>query len=98
MQIGLVAIARAIVGEPKVLVLDEATSALDSESEGVVQKAIDLLTKSQGVTCITIAHRLSTIRDCNMIAVVEKGSIVEKGTHDELMKLNGHYAGLVDSA
>ena len=93
-----VAIARAIVGEPKVLVLDEATSALDSESEGVVQKAIDLLTKSQGVTCITIAHRLSTIRDCNMIAVVEKGSIVEKGTHDELMKLNGHYAGLVDSA
>ena len=90
-----VAIARAIVSEPKVLLLDEATSALDSESEGVVQAAIDALAKDQGMTCITIAHRLSTIRDCNKIAVVDKGTIVEEGTHEGLMAMKGQYADLV---
>jgi ATP-binding cassette subfamily B (MDR/TAP) protein 1 len=80
-----IAIARAIIKNPAVLLLDEATSALDTESERIVQKALDdLLAKSKRTT-IVIAHRLSTIRNADKIAVVDKGRIVEEGTHDELM-------------
>merc|ERR1712159_432909 len=82
-----VAIARAMVKNPAVLLLDEATSALDTESERVVQKALDdLLTKRQR-TSIVIAHRLSTIRDADKIFVVDEGKVVEEGTHDELMSI-----------
>jgi len=88
-----IAIARAIIKNPSVLLLDEATSALDTESEGVVQAALDNLRVTQKRTTIVIAHRLSTIRNADKIAVVDKGKIVEEGTHDELMDkgLEGRY-------
>merc|ERR1711896_114036 len=83
--------ARAMVKDPAVLLLDEATSALDTESERVVQAALDdLLTKHKRTTII-IAHRLSTIRNADKICVVNDGAIVEEGTHDELVKLGGVY-------
>ena len=88
-----VAIARAIVKDPKILLLDEATSALDAESERVVQDALDRL--MVGRTTVVVAHRLSTIRDADTIAVVYKGHIVEQGTHQELVGMNGSYARLV---
>jgi ATP-binding cassette subfamily B protein len=87
------AIARAVLRDPPVLVLDEATSALDTQTEQAVQRAIDAL--SQGRTTITIAHRLSTIRDADEIIVLDHGEIAERGTHDELLALGGHYAALV---
>lgn len=89
------AIARALLRDPKVLLLDEATSALDSQSERVVQDALDRA--KQGRTTFTIAHRLSTIRDSNQIFVVGAGAIVERGTHDELIKLGGLYTNLEKS-
>jgi ATP-binding cassette subfamily B protein len=88
------AIARAVLRDPPILVLDEATSALDTQTEQAVQQAID--TVSAGRTTITIAHRLSTIRDADEILVLDQGEIVERGTHDELLTLGGHYAALVN--
>jgi ATP-binding cassette subfamily B protein len=88
------AIARAVLRDPPVLVLDEATSALDTQTELAVQEAIDAA--SAGRTTITIAHRLSTIRDADEIIVLDHGEIVERGSHTELLALGGHYAALVN--
>ncbi|KAL4224048.1 hypothetical protein ACF0H5_017505 [Mactra antiquata] len=88
-----VAIARALIMDPKILLLDEATSALDAESEHLVQEAIDRAMK--GRTIIVIAHRLSTVRDASKVVVIDKGQIVEVGTHDELLCANGVYKKLV---
>ncbi|MFF5801882.1 ABC transporter ATP-binding protein [Streptomyces sp. NPDC012746] len=88
------AIARAILRDPPILVLDEATSALDTQTEQAVQAAIDAA--SAGRTTITVAHRLSTIRDADEIIVLERGRVAERGTHDELLGLGGHYATLVN--
>ena len=91
------AIARTVLRNPPVLILDEATSALDNETERAVQTALDDL--ARGRTTIAIAHRLSTIRDADQILVLDAGRIVERGTHDELVRLGGRYAALLsDSA
>lgn len=87
-----IAIARAILKNPRILILDEATSALDTESEKLVQDALDKL--MAGRTSFVIAHRLSTILQADMIIVMEKGQIVEQGSHEELLKLDGLYSGL----
>ncbi|KAH6779028.1 ABC transporter family protein [Perilla frutescens var. hirtella] len=87
-----IAIARAIIRNPVMLLLDEATSALDSESEKLVQNALDQA--SMGRTTLVVAHKLSTIKNADSIAVVSGGSIVEIGTHNELIEMNGHYARL----
>src|SRR4051794_21655950 len=90
-----IAIARAIVKDPKILLLDEATSALDTQSEGIVQDALDKASKNR--TTIVIAHRLSTIRNATKIVVMNNGVIVETGTHDELMSKKGNYFKLVET-
>lgn len=87
-------IARAVLKNPEILILDEATSALDTESERLVQEALNTLLK--GRTSVVIAHRLSTIRNADKIIVIDKGRIAESGTHNELMELNGIYAKLIE--
>ena len=86
-------IARAILKNPTILVLDEATSALDSASENLVQEALEKLMQDR--TSLVIAHRLSTIQKADTIVVLDKGKIVEQGSHKELMQANGAYATLV---
>jgi len=87
-----IAIARAILKNPRILILDEATSALDTESERLVQDALENLMKNR--TSLVIAHRLSTVRNADLICVFHEGQIIEKGTHDELIAVNGRYKRL----
>ena len=89
-----IAIARALLANPRILILDEATSSLDSESEALIQEGLNRL--RQGRTTFVIAHRLSTIRSADQILVVEAGAILERGTHDELIEINGRYKQLYD--
>ena len=84
-----ISIARAVLKNPPIMVLDEATSALDPESEKLVQDALEKMTKNR--TSIVIAHRLSTVKNADHIAVLDKGQIIEKGNHNELMKLKRVY-------
>ena len=88
-----IAIARAILKDPKILLLDEATSALDAESENLVQEALHFLMR--GRTTIVVAHRLSTIRDSDLILVLDKGVIVERGRHQDLLVKRSHYFNLI---
>lgn len=89
-----IAIARALLADPRILILDEATSSLDSESEALIQEGLNRLRK--GRTTFVIAHRLSTIRSADQILVVEAGEILERGTHDDLISMNGRYKQLYD--
>ncbi len=90
-----IAIARALISDPRILIFDEATSALDYESENIIMQNIEPI--AEGRTMVMIAHRLSTVRNCDAIIVIEKGKIVEAGSHDELLKRNGVYAKLYQS-
>ncbi|MBY0425956.1 MAG: ATP-binding cassette domain-containing protein, partial [Cytophagales bacterium] len=88
----LVSFVRAMVYNPKILVLDEATSSVDSETEEIIQVAIEKMMK--GRTSLVIAHRLSTIQKADRILVLDKGEIVEQGKHEELLAMNGYYTQL----
>ena len=90
----LISFIRAYVYNPKILVLDEATSSIDTESEKMIQNAVDILTK--GRTSIIIAHRLATIQKADKIIVMDKGEIIEMGSHQELLRLNGQYKRLFE--
>ena len=89
-----IAIARAILMKPKILILDEATSSLDNKSEKKVLKALDNICK-KNITTIVISHKLSTIKNSDLIYAMKEGKIIEKGTHKELLEMNGYYAGLI---
>jgi ATP-binding cassette subfamily B (MDR/TAP) protein 1 len=92
-----IAIARALALQPRILLLDEATSALDAESEHVVQEALEKAMGGQGRTTMVIAHRLSTVKSADVVAVIDKGALVERGTHDELLAMpDGVYRALVE--
>jgi ATP-binding cassette subfamily B protein len=90
----LISFARAIAHSPAILVLDEATANIDTETEKLVQYSIERITRRR--TAILIAHRLSTVRGCDMIYVISDGKITEQGRHEELMEIDGTYAGLVN--
>ena len=90
-----IAIARAILNNPRILILDEATSALDTESEFLIQQALNRLVK--GRTTFAIAHRLSTLRDADRLVVIDKHGVAEIGTHNELLEKQGIYYGLVNA-
>jgi ATP-binding cassette, subfamily B, multidrug efflux pump len=89
----LLSFARALAAGPDVLILDEATASIDSESEARIQKALRLVLRDR--TCLVVAHRLSTVRNADQILVMEGGRIVEQGNHQELVRRNGRYAGMV---
>jgi len=88
----LISFVRAMVYNPEIIILDEATSSVDTETEGLIQKAIDKM--MTGRTSIVIAHRLSTIQKANKIIVLHQGEVKEVGTHDSLLELDGYYANL----
>ncbi len=88
-----IAIARALITNPRILIFDEATSALDYESESIIQENMRKIV--EGRTVIIIAHRLSAVRQCDRIITIDKGYLVEDGSHDELAKSNGRYASLL---
>jgi ABC-type multidrug transport system fused ATPase/permease subunit len=89
-----VEIARALCSDPTVLIMDEATSALDARTEYEISEYV----KSRGITCIIVAHRLSAVRDCDEIIVMDQGKVVERGTHDTLLALDGYYKKLIQMA
>ena len=84
-----IAISRALINNPRLLIFDEATSALDYESEKIIQQNMQAI--KQGRTTVIIAHRLATIKDCDLILVLDKGRLVESGSHEQLLTQNGYY-------